>query len=225
MLVNYSMRQGVCQGVFSVASWEVSALFIGSGAGDRRKNRCDGALGIRRKGAAGGYLTIFRYRLIIETTVSPPLRRMIYQKVFDMEKDLERAVSLLGEEYTCVLCRGEEVLTTTARGVRPLLQWLDGGVEPGFSAADRVVGRGAAFLYRLLGVKAVYARVVSEPALRVLEDGGIAALPERVVPGIVNRAGDGPCPFEAAVLHITEPGEALLAIREKMAALSLRSGK
>jgi len=140
-----------------------------------------------------------------------------------MDRDLEKAISLLGEEYTCVLCRGEAVLTTTARGVRPLLQWLDGGVERGFSAADRVVGRGAAFLYRLLGVKAVYARVMSEPAVRVLEEGGIAALPDRVVPGIVNRTGDGPCPFEAAVLEIREPQEALRAIREKMAALALRS--
>ena len=149
----------------------------------------------------------------------------LHNRKFTMEKDLEKAISLLGEEYTCVLCRGEEVLTTVARGVRPLLQWLDGGVEPGFSAADRVVGRGAAFLYRLLGVRAVYARVMSEPAVRVLEEGGITALPDRVVPGIVNRTGDGPCPFEAAVLHITEPGEALRAIREKMAALALRSGK
>ena len=96
-------------------------------------------------------------------------------------------------------------------------------MEQGFSAADRVVGRGAAFLYRLLGVKAVYARVMSEPAVRVLEEGGIAALPDRVVPGIVNRTGDGPCPFEAAVLEIRDPQEALRAIREKMAALSLRS--
>ena len=145
------------------------------------------------------------------------------KKVLTMDKDLKKAIALLGEEYTCVLCRGDEVLTTTARGVRPLLQWLDGGVEQGFSAADRVVGRGAAFLYRLLGVKAVYARVMSEPAIRVLEESGIAAMPDQKVPGIVNRAGDGPCPFEAAVLEIRDPQEALQAIREKMAALALRS--
>ena len=138
-----------------------------------------------------------------------------------MEKDLEKAVSLLRGDYTCVLCRGEAVLTTCARGVRPLLQWLDGGVGEGFCAADRVVGRGAAFLYRLLGVRAVYARVVSAPAVRVLEAGGILVRAEQVVPGIINRAGDGPCPFEAAVMDITEPQEALAAIREKMAALSL----
>ena len=138
-----------------------------------------------------------------------------------MEKDLEKAVSLLQGDHTCVLCRGEEVLTTCARGVRPLLQWLDGGVGEGFCAADRVVGWGAAFLYRLLGVRAVYARVVSEPAVQVLEAGGIRVYPGQVVPGIINRAGNGPCPFEAAVMDITQPQEALRAIREKMAALSL----
>ena len=144
-----------------------------------------------------------------------------------MTPDLINAHNLLDTgNYTCVLCRDDTTYTATDRGVAPLLNWVNAELDlHGFSAADRVVGRGAAFQYRLLGVKAVYARVMSEPAVRVLEEGGIAALPDRVVPGIVNRTGDGPCPFEAAVLHITDPGEALAAIREKMAALSLRSGK
>ena len=142
-----------------------------------------------------------------------------------MEKDLEIAISLLTGERTCVLCRGEWVLTTDRRGVRPLLDWLDSGTDlRGASAADRVVGRGAAFLYRLLGVKAVYARVMSQGAARVLEEGGVAAFPEKVVPGIINRRGDGPCPFEAAVEDIARPEEALAAIRRKMEELSLRSG-
>lgn len=140
-----------------------------------------------------------------------------------MEKDLEKAISLLEGEYTCVLCRGEKVLATTARGVRPLLAWLDGDEDTRhFCAADRVVGRGAAFLYRLLGVKAVYARVMSEPAVQVLREGDILACPQQVVPGIINRKGDGPCPFEAAVLEIREPEEALKAIRTKMKLLSLQ---
>ena len=143
-----------------------------------------------------------------------------------MEKDLEKAISLLTGETTCALCLGDAVLTTTARGVRPLLQWLDSGAcTQGFYAADRVVGRGAAFLYRLLGVKAVYARVMSEPAAQVLLAGGIEAHPLTLVPGIINRAGDGPCPFEAAVLHIQDPEEALEAIRAKMQALSLQKGR
>lgn len=131
--------------------------------------------------------------------------------------DLQKAKELLSSGgYTCVLCRGGEVHTATARGVRPLVDWLDSGLElRGFSAADKVVGRATAFLYVLLGVKTVHAGVMSTPAREALTLGGIRASCGREVAGIINRRGDGPCPFEEAVLHITAPGEALTAIRKK----------
>ena len=131
--------------------------------------------------------------------------------------DLDRAKHVLAEGgYTCVLCRGDEIHTATARGVRPLVDWLDSGLDlRGFSAADKVVGRATAFLYVLLGVTEVYARVMSAPARQALEANGIAASFGREVPGIINRRGDGPCPFEEAVLGITDPDRALGAIRKK----------
>lgn len=119
--------------------------------------------------------------------------------------------------YTCVLCRDDTVYTATERGVKPLLNWVEAGWElSGFSAADRVVGRGAAFLYCLLGVKEVYAQVMSRPAAQVLEDHGIAVFSDNLVDGIINRKGTGPCPFEAAVMEITDARDALNAIRRKM---------
>lgn len=132
-----------------------------------------------------------------------------------MDKNLTNARNLLDSgNYTCVVCLGETVYTTTHRGVAPLLNWLDSGTDlSGFSAADRVVGRGAAFLYCLLKVKAVYARVMSRPAAEVLKAYGIEAYADTFVDGIINRTGTGPCPFEAAVMHIQEAGEALAAIR------------
>ena len=74
--------------------------------------------------------------------------------------DLNRARALLTEGgYTCVLCRGEVFHTATHRGVKPLVDWLDSGLDlRGFSAADKVVGRATAFLYVLLGVRAVHAQ-------------------------------------------------------------------
>ena len=131
--------------------------------------------------------------------------------------DLKKAKAILtAEGCTCVLCRGEEVHTATARGVRPLVEWLDSNFDfTGFSAADKVVGRATAFLYVLLGVRAVHALVMSTPAREVLEAAGVPALCDREVPGIINRRGDGPCPFEEAVLNIHDPQEALKAIRAK----------
>ncbi|MBQ7000958.1 MAG: DUF1893 domain-containing protein [Oscillospiraceae bacterium] len=134
-----------------------------------------------------------------------------------MTKDLTTACALLSSgDYTCVVCRGEMTYTATDRGVAPLLNWVNTGLDlQDFSAADRVVGRATAFLYVLLGVKEVYAHVMSRPAAEVLAVHGIAAHPGKLVDGIINRRGDGPCPFEAAVLEITEPAAALEAIRRK----------
>lgn len=138
-----------------------------------------------------------------------------------MRNDLTKARTLLDTgSYTCVVCRGDALHTATERGVKPLLSWLDAGLDLGdFSAADRVVGRATAFLYCLLGVKAVYAGVMSRPAAQVLRSHGIAAEAGQLVEGIINRKDTGPCPFEAAVMEITDAGEALKAIRERMARL------
>ena len=138
-----------------------------------------------------------------------------------MEQNMIKARQLLAAgDYTCVVCRKDIVYTTTQRGVAPLLSWLDSQTDlTGFSAADRVVGRGAAFLYCLLGVKEVYARVMSLPAAEVLRAHNIHADAELFVEGIINRTGDGPCPFEAAVMDIHDAGKALTAILAKRAEL------
>lgn len=132
--------------------------------------------------------------------------------------DLTKACSLLDTgDYTCVVCRGDTVYTATERGVKPLLNWVTAGLDlSGFSAADRVVGRGAAFLYCLLGVKIVYAQVMSRPAAQVLEQHGITVQAGTLVEGIINRKGTGPCPFEAAVMDIDNASQALTAIQNLM---------
>lgn len=135
-----------------------------------------------------------------------------------MTKDLINACSLLDTgDFTCAVCRDDLSYTATERGVKPLLDWLENRTDlRDFSAADRVVGRGAAFLYCLLGVKEVYARIMSRPAADVLDAYGIRSFAGKTVDGIINRKGTGPCPFEAAVMDITDAEEALAAIRKKM---------
>ena len=132
--------------------------------------------------------------------------------------DLEIARSHLDSgSYTCVVCKDQTLYFSTDRGVKPLLNWLDSGIDMrGFSAADKVVGRATAFLYCLLGVTAVHANVMSRPAAQVLQEKGISAHRGTLVDGIINRRGTGPCPFEAAVMDIQDPDEALTAIRRKM---------
>ena len=135
-----------------------------------------------------------------------------------MRTDLEKAEALLSDsEYTCVLCKGDSVLTSTERGVKPLIGWLNSKTElNGFCAADRVVGKAAAFLYVLLGVKAVYALLMSEGAIDTLTKHGIECICDQSVKAIRNRTDTDLCPMEKTVLGIEDPEEALEAIKDKI---------
>lgn len=125
--------------------------------------------------------------------------------------------------YTCVLCTDGNCITTMLRGVKPLVHWLQRGeLYEGFCAADKVVGKATAFLYCLLGAKAVHATVMSRPAMAVLQQHGIYAECDRLVENIINRSGDGICPFEEAVLNIAEPESAYQAILAKMKEMGIQ---
>ncbi len=132
--------------------------------------------------------------------------------------DLIKAKELLSlGEYTCVLIKNDKTYTSLLRGVKPLVKWYADGVNlSNFSAADKVVGKATAFLYTLLDVKEVFAKVMSVSAKAVLEEKGIKAEYESLVPNIINRKGDGICPFEEAVLKAENKNEAYEIIRHKM---------
>ena len=133
-------------------------------------------------------------------------------------QDLERAKEILAlEGCTCALCGSGRMYKSDRRGVAPLLEILDSGRDvAGFSAADRVVGKATAFLYCLLGVKQIYAGVMSQPAAKVLEAAGIPYSYGQLVPGIQNRQKDGPCPMEYATRDCQTPEQALAAVRETL---------
>lgn len=136
-----------------------------------------------------------------------------------MNNDLSKARQLLETgSYTCVFCRGDTLLTDNRRGILPLLDLLRSGQDlRDFSAADKVVGKAAAFLYWLMGIKALYAGVISTPALAVLKEIPVEFAAE--VPAIANRSRTGFCPMETAVWDIDDPEKALPAIERTLAQL------
>lgn len=138
-----------------------------------------------------------------------------------MKADLTKAIDTLnGGNYTCVLCKDNTIYKSTERGVKPLIKWLDGNIDlKGFSAADKVVGKAAAFLYILLGVSEVYARVMSEAAIQVFTENGIGCQYDASVKNIINRTNTGICPMEQTVKEISSPTEALAAVRLKLTQL------
>ena len=136
--------------------------------------------------------------------------------------DIERAKKLLTEgSYTLAACKGAEEYVSTQRGVKPLLELLDAGRSlAGYSAADRVVGRAAAYLYVELAAERIYARVMSRAAQEVFVRFGVEHDADTVVDAIANRSNTGLCPMESAVWDITDAHEAELAIRKKVQELT-----
>ena len=63
-------------------------------------------------------------------------------------------ILLSDESLTCVLCDGKNVLKSSYSGIRPMLEFISKGTDfSEYSAADRIVGRAAAMLFVLAGVK------------------------------------------------------------------------
>lgn len=112
--------------------------------------------------------------------------------------------------------KGDKVFTSSDRGVKPLLYLLENekGFLDGASVADKVIGKAAALLMVLGGIKEVHTNVISEPAVEVFEKHRIPCFYEEKVKRIINRKGDGLCPMETLCMDIEEPAEAFEKIKE-----------
>ncbi|MGN0346844.1 MAG: DUF1893 domain-containing protein [Lachnospiraceae bacterium] len=143
-----------------------------------------------------------------------------------MESNINKARRLFATgNYTCVLCKDEKIFTSAERGIKPLLAWLDTEENfQGFCAADKVVGKAAAYLYVLLGVEEVYAVTMSESAREIFTQYNVAFQYETLTSEIRNRTNTGLCPMEEAVKDAVHPSEALENIRKKQAVLAMRTG-
>jgi hypothetical protein len=132
--------------------------------------------------------------------------------------DLDKARSVYQSgNYSCVLCKGEVIHTNSLRGIAPMVEFISNSTDlKGFAAADKIVGKAAAMLFALAGVSAVYADVMSETAIAVFEKYQIQFTCSVLTENIINRTGTGLCPMEEAVKDLTDPLEALDAIKMKI---------
>lgn len=125
-----------------------------------------------------------------------------------------------------------EIFVYGGRGITDLLCLLTKSPDllRGAMLADKVVGKAAAALMILGGVKAVYAETVSESALQLFADlskhtfKGAARHVEvsygNMVDHIVNRTNTGWCPMELACKDAPTAEDCLVCIKEKMEELA-----
>ncbi len=136
--------------------------------------------------------------------------------------DLDKAKKELVENgYTCVLCKENEIFCSDKRGVKPLVEFIESGKNfSGFSAADKTIGAGAAHIYVLLGIKKVWAKVISRDGENIFKENNICVAYEKKVPYIINRTGDDRCPIEKCVQDVSDSKEAFELIKKTLANLA-----
>ena len=128
---------------------------------------------------------------------------------------------LLDNNHRLVIITNNITVTSNERGVKALLNLLDGSTDfSGAYAADKVVGKAAAMIYVLLGIRALYASVISDGAKAIVESNGILLEYDEAVPYIINRQGDGVCPMELAVGGENDPEKAVEKVRARLKELN-----
>lgn len=98
------------------------------------------------------------------------------------------------------------VFTSDGKGIFDLLciAKTEGALK-GAYAADKIVGRAAAFLYCICRPEYLYAETLSEGGKKILEESGITFSYGTLTHAIMNHAGTGICPMDDAVKEAFDP--------------------
>lgn len=134
--------------------------------------------------------------------------------------DLEKAKDYFySQKASMVLCKDDEKFITQEKGLTPLINLIESGDDYfEYSACDKVVGRAAAFLYVLLGVKEIHAKVMAKLAIQILDKAEIKYSADEFVDTILDDQLKDANPLEEVVLR---SGSANNALRDLKAFLKL----
>ena len=124
------------------------------------------------------------------------------------------------QKATCVVIKNHKILNIeTGRGVAPVIALYEQGMLSGAVVVDKIIGKAAAMVLVLGGVKSCYGLTMSQSAAEYLRAHGVAVEYDTLTEHIINRKGDGICPMEQTVAEIDDPAQALGALKEKIAEL------
>lgn len=133
-------------------------------------------------------------------------------------KDIEIAKDILIKEGLAIVVvkNGEVVFKSRDRGIKPIYTLAKEMKEKAFGAsiADRVIGKGAALLCGYLGIKEVYAGLMSELGQKILSSYNIPYTMEKFCSYIMNMDKTDYCPIEKLSLNTDDPEIFLSRVEE-----------
>lgn len=167
---------------------------------------------------AKGWLGILLQLAVIPVIVTVVERYLYKQNIPESKSSelKEQAIELIrSKTASCVIIKDNTIIhTADGRGVSPLLKVYksDSAMLTNAIVVDKIIGKAAAMILVLGGVKQVYGVIMSTAGRDYLERHGIITEYGRCVDIITNRTHDGICPIEKSVLEIEDPQEGLAVL-------------
>ncbi|MDP4118548.1 MAG: ECF transporter S component [Bacillota bacterium] len=160
--------------------------------------------------------------IIIQLLLVPAIVIAVKNSFVKRDKDARAsAINLIKEDTaTCVIIKNNTIIKTEkGRGIGPVIEMYESGVLKDTYFADKIIGKAAAMIITLGGVKGCYGEVMSIEAEKWLIQHGIEADCGLKVETISNRTGDGMCPMEQTVQGIDDPQKGFEKLKDKLAQL------
>lgn len=162
--------------------------------------------------AIKGLPGIFIQLLLIPAVVMRVRNSLIKYNAFDEAVDMIKS-----KKATCVLVKDNKIISAESpKGIYYVIDLYEKGLLKDAYIADTIIGKAAAMIFSLGGLKGCYGRTISKSALKWLNENNINATYSELTPAIQNRKGDGICPMEETVKNIFDEEEALEALKNKV---------
>ena len=160
--------------------------------------------------------------IVIQILLIPPIVLALQQGRRRVTKSaIHSAINLISEgTANCVVIKENTIVKTQCdRGIAPIIALYESGMLEGAFVVDKIIGKAAAMVMTLGGVKGCYGVTMSAAALQWLKAHHVPVQYENCVDVIMNRKGDGSCPMEQTVQEIEDAQEALKALKDKISEL------
>ncbi|MDU4026311.1 MULTISPECIES: DUF1893 domain-containing protein [Anaerococcus] len=126
--------------------------------------------------------------------------------------------TLLENDYSIVLVKENEIVNTSRKnGLLPILDLYnnDKSILESAIVADKVIGKAAALILKEANIKELYAKLISENAIELLDKTNIKYKYNKKVREIRNRDNTDICPMEELALESNNADELIKKIKEK----------
>ena len=133
---------------------------------------------------------------------------------------MKQLIDILHDEGLTLVVRSNDgkISRLTQRGVKDLISLVTEQPEvlQGALIADKAVGKAAAACMVVGGVRQVYADVMSEPALVLLQAHDVDTQYGQLVDHIINRTGTDWCPMEKLSRDEDDPAAIIQKVKHQL---------